>query len=92
MDLEGRKYMKVEGGKATMRNLASSLTFAMGRPVLDRTGVAGEFNFAVEYDSEGVLRPALPDALKEQLGVELQETKALVEYLVIEPLDRPSEN
>jgi uncharacterized protein (TIGR03435 family) len=91
-DSEGHRYMKVEGGKATMANLTSSLTLALLRPVLDRTGIVGEFNFAVEYDSVGVLRPALPDALKEQLGLELEETKALVEYLVIDRLDRPSEN
>jgi uncharacterized protein (TIGR03435 family) len=91
-DVDGRAYMKLEGGRASMGDLASSLTFALLRPVLDRTGISGEFNYDFEYDPEGVVRPTAPDALKGQLGLELQDTKTLVEVWVIESVERPSEN
>jgi uncharacterized protein (TIGR03435 family) len=92
IDPGGRTYMKIEGGKATMATLARTLTFAMRRPVLDRTGITGEFNFVIEYDDDGIVRPILPDALRERTGLELQDTKALVETWVIERAERPSEN
>jgi uncharacterized protein (TIGR03435 family) len=88
----GQTYVKLEGSRASMGDLATSLTFAALRPVLDRTGIAGEFNFAVEYDANGLVRPTVEDALKKELHLELQDTTALVEVWVIERAERPSEN
>ena len=36
--------------------------------------------------------PDLPTALREQLGLKLETTKAPVEFLVIESVEQPSEN
>lgn len=91
-DPDGQTYMKLEGGKASMTDLASSLTFATLRPVLDRTEIRGEFNFAVEYDSNGLVRPTIFDAIQGQLGLKLDDSKGPVDIWVIEHVEKPSEN
>jgi uncharacterized protein (TIGR03435 family) len=38
--------------KATAATFASQLSYAFGRPVIDKTGLSGEFNFALEWTPE----------------------------------------
>ena len=38
--------------KATAATFASQLSYALGRPVIDKTNLAGEFNFALEWTPE----------------------------------------
>jgi uncharacterized protein (TIGR03435 family) len=66
------------------------------RPVIDRTGLSGLFDFTLEWTPETVqpnqapAGPSLFTAL-EELGLKLQSEKALLEYLVIDHAERPSE-
>ncbi len=66
------------------------------RPVLDRTGIRGAFNFtlpAIRYPApEGVDPAWIFTALREQLGLALKPAKAPVEVLVIDRAERPSPN
>jgi uncharacterized protein (TIGR03435 family) len=73
------------------------------RPVLDRTGLVGTFDFSLEWlpepdpsqppgsqpDEEG---PTLLEALKQQLGSELKSQTGPVEVLVIDHVEQPSPN
>ena len=95
---------------ATMADLASVLqTAVLDRPVVDRTELAGRFDFTLTWtpdDSQfrglGVRVPApsndpnapagLFTAVQEQLGLRLESTKAPVEVLVIDRVERPSDN
>ncbi len=38
--------------KATAATFASQLSYALGRPVIDKTSLSGEFNFALEWTPE----------------------------------------
>lgn len=92
----------------TMELIAASLASLPGgldRPVVDRTGLAGKYDFTIEWTSvanaPGTLTPeAQPDsqgvsfleAIKEQLGLRLEPVKAPVNVLVIDHVERPSEN
>jgi uncharacterized protein (TIGR03435 family) len=71
-----------------IRDLAFMLLLATRRPVIDRTGLAGEFNFDVEFapfDGAGdSAAPSLFTALQEQLGLRLETTKAPLDGLVID--------
>ncbi|MDP9171275.1 MAG: TIGR03435 family protein, partial [Acidobacteriota bacterium] len=68
-------------------------------PVLDKTGVAGLFDIHLEYAPE--LGGATPDetagpsifsALQQQLGLKLTPERGPVEVLVVDHIERPSEN
>ncbi len=68
------------------------------RPILDRTGLGGEYDFIVEWTSPAFSNATpgptttMLDALKDQLGLKLEPTEAPVDVLVIDHLERPSEN
>jgi uncharacterized protein (TIGR03435 family) len=95
------------GVRASMTEIASYLTRVTGRPVIDRTGLAVDLTFWVPFDRptdglggfQGYSRPLsatslalFRKALGEQLGLELAPGTAPVEVLVIERVERPSEN
>lgn len=69
------------------------------RPVIDKTGLTGGFDFWIEWtpedtsevdnrESGGTFR----EALKNQLGLKLEPEKGAVEVLVIDHAEQPSEN
>ena len=80
----------------------------LDRPVIDRTGLQGRFDFTLQWTpdesqfrSMGVqVPPAPPDAkfpgiftaIQEQLGLRLERVNAPVEVIVIDRVERPSEN
>jgi uncharacterized protein (TIGR03435 family) len=94
--------LEVRGGegrfmarKITMRMMAAQLAGrVLGRPVLDRTGIAGEFDVDLEWtpDESSDTGPSIFTALQEQLGLRLQSARGPVEMLVIDHVERPSEN
>jgi uncharacterized protein (TIGR03435 family) len=72
----------------------------IGRPVVDQTGLTGQWDFTLEVAKPG--RAAMPDGgsvgptvlegMQEQLGIKLKPTKAVVPVLVIDHVELPSEN
>src|SRR5688572_28280547 len=81
-------------------SILSVLEAAAGGPVIDNTGLTGVWDLDIKFemDSASALNGAEPrygsifTAVREQLGLKLQATKSNVEMLVIERLERPSEN
>jgi len=73
---------------APMSKLAARIAGLFGRPVLDQTGLKGDFDFTVKYSDEG----SLSSAMQEQLGLKLVSVKTTVEHLAIDHLEKPSEN
>ncbi len=80
----------------TMDLLASSIPSfgGLGRPVINQTGLDGRFDFAMEWTAEtqSDAVAAFMDAVREQLGLKLESTKAPRQILVIDRVERPSEN
>jgi uncharacterized protein (TIGR03435 family) len=62
------------------------------RPVIDKTGLTGIYAFNLDYSKEGIDRPPLVPALRQQLGLLLEQGKAALDTLVIDRVERPSEN
>lgn len=76
------------------------------RPVLDQTGLKGRYSFILQWAPErlaatasqkedsaaGTSGPSLFTALEQELGLKLQSTKAPVDTIVIEHIERPTEN
>ncbi len=82
--------------------MAQMLGQLSGRYVVDRTGLAGAWDFDLTFAQEGRGGPNAPaadpdapslfTAVQEQLGLKLEATKAPVEVLVIDAIDRPSDD
>ena len=84
----------------TMARFAERLVGSVGRPVLDRTGLDGAFDIDLTYTPDNPVvdtsnapnAPSLITALREQLGLRLESTRAPVEVLVVDSVQKPSEN
>jgi uncharacterized protein (TIGR03435 family) len=79
--------------------LASELAEVTGRPVLNRTGLKGEFDFELRYAPDltvpapdAATAPGLMTALQEQLGLKVEAGREPVEVLVIDRAMMPTEN
>jgi uncharacterized protein (TIGR03435 family) len=74
-------------------DLASELSFAAGRPVLDRTGLSGRFDVDLQWNADPMdatdTRPTIFGAVGE-LGLRLESSRSLADVLVIDHLERPS--
>jgi uncharacterized protein (TIGR03435 family) len=71
--------------------------------VQDRTGLTGVFDFelrwtpepddgAAQLNAAGDAWPSFTTAIEEQLGLKLRAEKGQIEVLVIDHLEKPSEN
>ena len=99
---------RLPGKYATMGDLAALLQrVVVGRPLVDKTGLNARYDFELEFlpvesqfdgvlhlstDSDEPAKPGLFAALQEQLGLRLTATKGPVEVLVLDRVNRPSEN
>jgi uncharacterized protein (TIGR03435 family) len=91
----------ITAGTQTMQQLTGPLQAFTGRPVVDRTGLAGAFDFDLQWTS-GPAAPAAgaapsPDdgpsifaALQEQLGLRLEPGRGTFDVVVIDAIQRPT--
>jgi uncharacterized protein (TIGR03435 family) len=86
---------------ATMADIAEALgQGALNRPVVDQTGLTGRFDLRLTWTPDGSQSAtesadAPPDfftAIQEELGLKLVSTKAPVDVLIIDHVERPSAN
>lgn len=77
----------------------TSLTLLLGqrldRTVIDNTGLAGKYDLQLEWVADQAADSSLPSiftALQEQLGLKLESTKGPIEVIVVDHVERPSEN
>jgi bla regulator protein blaR1 len=103
---KGNHGMLMGTRNATMKQIADAIASVgdQGRPVVDRTGLRGRFDFTLEWtpDADSPVSSdvgGLPtgktfdllEALKEQLGLKLKSTNATIRVPVIDRVGRPSE-
>lgn len=91
---------------ATVTTFGELLGVMLGRPIIDKTGVKGRFDFNLEFALDQSTPGFVPadaaadppggesifTAVQEQLGLKLESTKGPGEFLVIDHVERPSEN
>ena len=90
-----------------MADLVRELALTLGGPVMDKTGFTGEFDLNLNYTDDALAKspddpggnrpPAEPNlsivfAAMQQLGLKLEPAKGPVEVLVIDHVEKPSEN
>lgn len=88
-------------GMTNTASLAGFLTSIMRHPVFDKTGITGRYDVLLDFDTyalggkappEGYSKPALSTALQEQLGLRLERHKEPMPVLVVDGMERPTEN
>jgi uncharacterized protein (TIGR03435 family) len=84
------------GQKIDMAGLADALAMESDRTIVDRTGLAGQFDVTLKWNPDAadqdLSTTSLFTAIQEQLGLRLEATKAPVEILVIESVQKASVN
>jgi bla regulator protein BlaR1 len=99
---------KLEAQGITLDYFSKLLSLVLDRPVIDKTGINGKFDFhlsfLVDETTPGVLLPdfgrgaddapaaSIFTVLQEQLGLKLEPGKGAREYLVIDHVERPTAN
>jgi len=102
-DDPGSGHRQLVAQAATMAQLAQDMSVVMyqtlGRQVVDKTGLTGPYDFSMPMYADWVTNhpaddstPSIFTALEESLGLKLEPTKAPVGFLVIDHIERPSEN
>ncbi len=86
----------------SMANLADMLSHQQERPVVDKTGLTGTYDFRLTWTPDTArdadagqdanASPPLFTALQEQLGLKLQPGKDPVQTLVIDSISPPTDN
>lgn len=97
----------LQGESMTLEYFSKLLGLALGRPVLDRTELTGRYDFHLVYANDqstpGISdfrRQRPPDdtpapsifTAVQQLGLKLEATKGPREFLVVDHVEKPSEN
>ena len=91
----GGRGGRSQGFAITMPMLANELARIAGRPVVDKTDLAGEYDYVLQWTPDtdtGSLGPTIFTALQDQLGLRLESTKTPVDVVVIDHVERPSAN
>jgi uncharacterized protein (TIGR03435 family) len=82
--------------KGEIAGLAAFLTQIMDRPVIDRTGLYGLFGFDFALPSNILPLPdsseSIFEAIQDQLGLRLERGRGTIDVLVIDGVERLSEN
>jgi len=84
----------IKAGAITMDLFKQLLGGATGRTVIDRTGLEGGFEIDLEWSPGQIAtdQPSLFTAIQEQLGLKLESTKAPIDVLVVDHVERPTED
>jgi uncharacterized protein (TIGR03435 family) len=95
----GDRLGAIHGRGIPITRLAIALSPYAGRVVVDRTGISAPQDFDLMWTPESlntpsgrgdVNAPSLVTALQEQLGLRLDSTKAPVDVLVLDHVERPT--
>jgi uncharacterized protein (TIGR03435 family) len=76
-------------------SLIGSLSNQVGRMIIDKTGLTGNYEVNLTFswnDQPDDATPSIFTALQDQLGLKLEPAKAPVDLVVIDHIERPSEN
>jgi uncharacterized protein (TIGR03435 family) len=91
----GDNRIRVQG--EGMDRLAFCLSDVLGRTVVDKTGLSGNFDIDLKWTPDDQQAkpdagPTLVTAIEEQLGLKLDSAKGPVDSLVVDHLEKPSDN
>jgi uncharacterized protein (TIGR03435 family) len=92
---------KLEAHHSAVSQIFPFLSPLEGRTIVDRTGLKGKYDFTLAWDAnppghepapDEEVRPSIFTAVQEQLGLKFEPAKAPLDVLVIDHVEKPSEN
>lgn len=92
----GNELLQIRSGSNSLQILAYELSWRLGRPVLDRTGLQTTQAMTLRWRDEAAVSadagaPSLFTAIQEQLGLKLEAARGPVQILLIDHAERPTE-
>jgi len=112
-DPKGSTNVQVGGNSVSVQHgelarMTQLLSTILGRPVVDRTGLTGLYDFSLQWDDAPIREGGVPGldapgalgndhgsiftAIQDQLGLRLEPQRAPVEVIVVDGMERPSQN
>lgn len=107
MQLGDNQVFGVASRGISMAELTNLLSREVGAPVVDKTGLKGNYNFSLQWkhsdqaggaadsnspSDNGDSNSSIFTAIQEQLGLKLQPQKGPIPVLVIDHIEKPAEN
>jgi uncharacterized protein (TIGR03435 family) len=91
----------IRAGGVPLSVLCTMLSAQLGQAVIDQTGLDGRFSIELDYAPESVRpsvsnqtapsdSPSLFTALQQQLGLKLESTRTLTDFVVVDHVERPT--
>jgi uncharacterized protein (TIGR03435 family) len=96
-DPGGGNALRLRVSNVTMSRIALMVGIVVRRPVVDGTGMTGLYTFDLLFappnaNPADTSAPSLTTAFQEQLGLRLEDARRPVEGVVIESIERPTDN
>jgi uncharacterized protein (TIGR03435 family) len=99
---DGSRRTTLNMAATSPQEAADTFSWYFDRLVVDRTGLKGDYDWSIEYEEDpdaripgnpfsGLTTSALSKALQ-SVGLRLESTKAPIQVLVIDHVEKPSEN
>jgi len=88
---------RIDLRSGSIANLAFILSDVLGRAVVDKTEIAGKYDIALTWTPDELqgasdAGPSIFAAIQEQLGLKLESAKGPVDIIVVDHVEKPSEN
>jgi uncharacterized protein (TIGR03435 family) len=104
--VEGIDHVLMPARNVTMAQFTAILQRAiLDRPVVDSTGMIGRYDFDLEWTPDetqfgGQFSPGQTDSgkpglfagMQQQLGLKIEATRGLIDILIVDRIERPSDN
>lgn len=98
-----RKFNELTATGVSLSSFAEMITYDVGRTVIDKTGLHGDYDLSLKWSPEEQVEnakdsgaadrpPVIFTALREQLGLKLVPSKGPVKTLVIDSVNLPTAN
>jgi uncharacterized protein (TIGR03435 family) len=95
---EARGGDGIEAIGVTMASICQIFSIQLHRPIIDKTGIAGRFNYNLPFNTPPPGAPGNDEqfegamAALQTLGLKVESAKGTAEFIVIDHIERPSEN